>query len=502
MKNEGVSLQQKAPGGSWFHGVQTTVSAHSRPPSASVATGNLLLRRLFGPTMAQREWSRQLMAVDEPAVYSTQQQPPAPPIGQGETAVGPRRAASMVAVGLSTVVEWYDFTLCLYFAPTLSRVFFGPGDKALGATLAGFAIAYLMRPFGAILFGLFGDRYGRRPTLLLSMAAMTLTMLCLALLPTYAQVGSWAGGGMILMRCLMGLSVGGEYTAVVAYLYESAPVHRRGLVTSLAAAASEIGGLMAVGFCAVLARNLDVAQLDAWGWRVPFLFGGALAGAVWVARNSIVETPLFDGPPQVGAPGMIGPLRYLLRFEARGIALGFAISALGSVTYYVGMTYVPSFLATAGQGNEAQALAFSSIAALVVIAVTPCFGWLSDFVGRKPVLLGLCLACVILPVAMFQLIAGAAAGAAIAGVATLAALAGGVSAVGATATAEQFSDAVRLSGLALGATTATALFGGAAPYVVHALQKLTGSAEIPGVIIAAVAACVGLTLAVFLPHWL
>jgi MHS family proline/betaine transporter-like MFS transporter len=212
-----------------------------------------------------------------------------------------------------------------------------------------------------------------------------------------------------------------------------------------------------------------------------------------------VETPLFEEQP-VGAPGASGLLRYVLRFEARGIALGFAISALGSVTYYIGITYVPSFLATAGRSNEAQALEFSSIAALVVIAVTPCFGWLSDIVGRKPVLLGLCLACVILPVAMFQLIASGSAEAAVAGVAIMAVLGGGVSAVGATATAEQFSDAVRLSGLALGATTATALFGGAAPYVVHALQKLTGSAAIPGVTIAAVAACVGLTLAVFLRH--
>ncbi len=411
----------------------------------------------------------------------------------------PRRAIAMLAVGLSTVVEWYDFTLCLYFAPTLSRVFFGQDDMALGKTLAGFAIAYLMRPMGAILFGLYGDRYGRRPTLLASMAAMTLAMLCLALLPTHAQVGSMAGAGLILMRCIMGFSVGGEYTAVVAYLYESAPFHRRGLVTSLAAATSEIGGLLAVGFCAILARNLDVAQLDAWGWRIPFLFGGALAGAVWVARNIIVETPLFVGQP-VGAPGAIQPLVHVLRFEARGVALGFAISALGSVTYYIGITYVPSFLATLGRGNEAQALEFSSIAALVVIMVTPCFGWLSDLIGRKPVLLGLCLACVLLPVAMFQRIASGSTEAAIAGVAILAALGGGVSAVGATATAEQFSEAVRLSGLALGATTATALFGGAAPYVVQSLQRLTGAAEIPGVVIAAVAACIGLTLAVFLPH--
>ncbi len=415
------------------------------------------------------------------------------------TAVSRRRAAAMVAVGLSTVVEWYDFTLCLYFAPTLARVFFGRDDMALGKTLAGFAIAYLMRPFGAILFGLFGDRRGRRPTLLASMAAMTLAMLCLAMLPTHAQVGSMAGVGLILMRCVMGFSIGGEYIAVVAYLYESAPFHRRGLVTSLAAATSEIGGLLAVGSCAILARNLDVAQLDAWGWRIPFLFGGALAGAVWLARNIIVETPFFDRQ-NVGATAAIRPLIQVLRNEARGIALGFVISALGSVTYYVGITYVPSFLATVGRGNEAQALEFSTIAALVVIAVTPCFGWLSDLAGRKPVLLGLCLACVVLPIAMFYLIASGSTEATIAGVVVLAALGGGVSAVGAAATAEQFSGAVRLSGLALGATTATALFGGAAPFVVHAVQKLTGVAEIPGMIIAAVAACIGLTLAVFLPH--
>jgi MHS family proline/betaine transporter-like MFS transporter len=407
--------------------------------------------------------------------------------------VDPRRVMAMLAVGLSTVVEWYDFTLCLYFAPTLSRVFFGPGEAALSDTLAGFAIAYLMRPFGAILFGLFGDRRGRRPTLLITMAAMTLSMLGLALLPTHAEVGSLAGVGLILMRCVMGFSVGGEYTAVVAYLFESAPPHRRGLVTSLAAATSEIGGLLAVGFCAVLARSLDAAQLDAWGWRLPFLFGAALAGAVWVARNIIVETPLFAAQPHNA------PLRHVLRFEARGIALGFAISALGSVTYYIGITYVPAFLATVGRGDEAQALAFSTVAALVVIAVTPCFGWFSDLVGRKPVLLGLCLAGVLLPVAMFRLIAGDSAGAAVAGVALLAALGGGVSAVGATATAEQFSNSVRLSGLALGATTATALFGGAAPYVVYTLQKLTGLTEVPGVVIAAVAACIGVALAVFLP---
>ncbi len=145
-------------------------------------------------------------------------------------------------------------------------------------------------------------------------------------------------------------------------------------------------------------------------WRAQ---SGSRATSLWKRR--------FFMPSRTERPAAIRPLIYVLRNEARGIALGFAISALGSITYYVGITYVPSFLATAGRSNEAQALEFSTIAALVVIAVTPCFGWLSDLAGRKPVLLGLCLACVILPVAMFQLIASGSTEAAIAGVAILAA---------------------------------------------------------------------------------
>lgn len=407
-----------------------------------------------------------------------------------------KRKLAMLAVGGSTVVEWYDFTLCLYFAPTLSRVFFGAGDQALGQTLAGFAIAYLMRPIGAILLGLLGDRYGRKPALLLSMAAMTVAMGCMAILPTYQQAGAWAGWGLILMRCLMGFSVGGEYTAVVTYLYESAPPRRRGLVTSLAAAASEIGGLLAVGLCALLTRTLTTEALDHWGWRLPFLFGAVLAGAIWLARGIISETPAFH-QPAIDQPS---PLSYALRHERKGIATGFAISALGSISYYVGITYVPSYMASVGWRDEGLALGYSTIAALVVILVTPLVGWLSDCLGRRPVLLLLCAGCALLPMGLFQWIAHGSPWAAMSAIATLAALAGGVSAVGTVATAEQFSAHARLSGLALGATSATALFGGLTPYLAHRLQQATGISEVPGIMIAVVAVVSGWALWRLLPR--
>ena len=186
--------------------------------------------------------------------------------------------ASMAIAAVSTIVEWYDFTLYLYLATVLSRVFFGGAEGSLIATLAGFALAYLLRPLGAIVFGQVGDRHGRRAMMLLSMALMTLAMLATALLPTYATVGPAAGWLLLVMRCVIGFSVGGEYTGVVAYLLEGAAADRRGLITSSASAASEIGGLLAVGVSALTVHALSRIALDGWGWRIPFFVGAALGG--------------------------------------------------------------------------------------------------------------------------------------------------------------------------------------------------------------------------------
>ena len=177
--------------------------------------------------------------------------------------------ASIGIAAFSTVVEWYDFTLYLYLATVLSRVFFGVGGAALNTTLGAFAIAYLLRPLGGIVFGHIGDRFGRRRTMLLSVALMTLTMLGTAALPTHAQAGAWAGWLLFILRCVMGFSVGGEYNAVVAYLLEGAPRTRRGLVASMASASSEIGGLFAVGVCLLTVGSMSAESLRRVGMADP-----------------------------------------------------------------------------------------------------------------------------------------------------------------------------------------------------------------------------------------
>jgi MHS family proline/betaine transporter-like MFS transporter len=396
---------------------------------------------------------------------------------------------SLAIAAFSTIVEWYDFTLYLYFATVLSRVFFGGGSISLLTTLGGFAVAYLMRPLGAVYFGHIGDRLGRRRMLLMSVALMTAAMLTTAALPTYSQIGAAAGWLLFLLRCVMGFSVGGEYTGVVAYLLEGAPPSRRGLVASLASAASEIGALLAVGVSALTVALTDEASLQSWGWRTPFLVGAALAATVWIARSTMEESPEFDRQRSAGTIPE-SPLRHSIGNHRAAIGRAFAISALGSITYYVGITYVPAFLTSAGALSEKASLWLSTAAAVVVILVTPFIGALSDRIGRKPVLAALALGNAILPITMFALMASGSHLQALTGAFVLAALAGGVSAVGAVATAEQFPGEGRVTGLALGATGATAIFGGLTPFLAQLLIERTGYTLAPGAMIAVVGLCV------------
>ena len=396
---------------------------------------------------------------------------------------------SIAVAALSTVVEWYDFTLYLYFATVLSRVFFGGGEASLAATLGGFAVAYLMRPVGAVVFGHIGDRRGRRPMLLLSMAVMSVAMLLTALLPTHALIGPAAAWLLVLLRCVMGFSVGGEYTGVIAYLLEGSRPERRGLIASLAAASSEVGALLAVAVSALTVSLTSEAELQSWGWRIPFLVGAALAGAVWFARGTMEESPDFERLRTTGALAP-NPLGHAVTQQRAGLLRAFAISALGSITYYVGITYVPAFLVTVGSMGEADSLWLSTVAAVAVILVTPLVGLLADRFGRKPALVVLAALSAALPITVFSSLAGASTDRALFGAVVLALVAGGVSAVGAIATGEQFTEQSRASGLGLGYTVATVIFGGLTPWVAQRLVEQTGTAEVPGLMIAAVAVAV------------
>lgn len=291
---------------------------------------------------------------------ATPGRPPRNPVRRSTTDLLPAQRAdalpkaSIAVAALSTIVEWYDFTLYLFMATVLSRVVFGGAPGSLLATLAVFAVSYLLRPVGALLFGQFGDRFGRRPVLLVSMALMAVAMLGTALLPTHAQAGAVAGGAFLALRCVMAFSVGGEYPAVSTYLFEGARPGRRGLVTALASMASEVGVLLAVAVSAVTTTLLDRASLDDWGWRIPYAVGALLAVATLTARTRLGETPVFA--QQQATDQVREPVRFVLRTQRSGLYRTFAISALASITYYVGVIYVPTDLTPVSGFPEASSL--------------------------------------------------------------------------------------------------------------------------------------------------
>jgi MFS transporter, MHS family, proline/betaine transporter len=387
------------------------------------------------------------------------------------------------------MVEWYDFTLYLYLTPVISRVFFGGAKTSVLATLGVFAVSYVMRPVGAAVFGHFGDRIGRRNVLLISMAIMTAAMLLTGLLPTHASVGLLAPVLLFALRCVMGFSVGGEYSGVLVYLVESTGARHRGLLVSLAAGASEIGALLAAGISALITAVLTTGQLDSWGWRIPFLFGALLAGATLLLRSGMHETPVFEEAKSAGdLPA--NPLRDVLGTQRRALLATFAISALGSVTYYVGVTYVPTYLTSVTHFSDSAALTVSTIAAVAVIAITPLAGLLSDRFGRRPSLLVLAVFFVAVPLGLFAFMSSGTWLHAFVGALVLAFGAGAVSAAAAATIPEQFATAGRMSGLALGYTLATAAFGGLAPLVAQQVIDATGWRLFPGLLVMLVAIAV------------
>ncbi|WLQ05779.1 MFS transporter [Arthrobacter oryzae] len=404
-------------------------------------------------------------------------------LAPGAAAPNIPRGRLAIAV-VSTIVEWYDFTLFLYLSSVLSRVFFGDSPTGVLMTLATFAISYLLRPVGGLVFGYVGDRWGRRPVLLASMALMFLATAGMAALPTYAQVGESAGVWLLAIRCLMAFSVGGEYTGIMTYLLESSRARNRGLVTSLAASASEFGALLAAGISALTVAVMSASEMEQWGWRIPFIVGGVLAALILALRSALPETPLFL---QSRASAQHEPLPRVLRRQWRAIVRTFVISGLCSAAYYVGIIYLPTYLVSVRNWSESSALGLATLAAVVVVLASPVAGWLSDRYGRRKTLLVLSIAAVVLPLPMFAAAGQPNAGAAVAAAVVLACLAGSLSAVGASAIPEQFDVRGRLTALAIGGTVATTIFGGIAPYAVQSLTESTGWPLVPGLLIAIVA---------------
>jgi MFS family permease len=315
----------------------------------------------------------------------------------------------IIASSLGTVFEWYDFYLAGSLAANISANFFSGVNPTAGFifTLLGFAAGFAVRPFGALFFGRLGDLIGRKYTFLVTMTVMGVATFVVGLLPGYATIGILAPIGFIICRLLQGLALGGEYGGAATYVAEHAPQGRRGFYTSWIQTTATVGLFLSLIVILLLRLSMSPEAFAAWGWRIPFLVSILLlAVSIWI-RLQLAESPAFTKMKEEGT-GSKAPLTEAFgKWRNAKVAL---IALLGgtagqAVVWYTGQFYALFFLTQTLKvdGTTANVL----IAASLAIG-TPgfiLFGWLSDKIGRKPIILAGCLIAAITYFPLFGMLA-------------------------------------------------------------------------------------------------
>jgi len=370
------------------------------------------------------------------------------------------RLRSVLAGSAGNLVEYYDWYAYSAFALYFAGAFFPRGDRTseLLNAAAVFAVGFVMRPVGAWLMGVYGDRKGRRAALTLSVLLMCTGSMTIAVLPTHATIGAASPVILVLARILQGLSVGGEYGASATYLSEVAESGRRGLWSSLQCVTIVAGQLAALSVLLVLQAVLDREALESWGWRVPFALGGLLAVAVFYLRRGLIETST--------APSKTSSVLHLVRAHPREAAIVVGLTAGGTLAFYAYTTYAQKFLVVTSGFSKEQATRISAAALFVFMLMQPAIGALSDRIGRRPILMGFGVLGVLLTIPVFEATARTRDPyVAFALVLTSLVILTGYTAISAVLKAELFPTEIRTLGVALPYAVANTMFGGTAEYV-------------------------------------
>ncbi|MFC4944239.1 MFS transporter [Pseudonocardia sp. GCM10023141] len=311
--------------------------------------------------------------------------PAAAPVVDRRTAARASRAAI-----IGTTIEYYDFTLFGLAAATVFPTVFFAGASPFVATLssiATFSVAFLVRPFSGALLGSLGDRIGRRRVLVLSMTLMGIATVVIGLIPAASTIGGAAPLALLAMRVLQGVGASAEYSGATLVAMEFAAPHRRGLLGALPAAGNGIGGMVGTLAMLVASTTLSAEQFHAWGWRVPFLFGGViLVYGLWL-RVRLPETPEFEPARRAGETSRT-PLRDTLRTGLRAILAVMLIVLARTGLAYFFLVFLVSFAARQVGLSATTVLVANLVSTVVYVVLTPSFGALSDRAGRIPVILG------------------------------------------------------------------------------------------------------------------
>lgn len=380
---------------------------------------------------------------------------------QPRTSVRATRTPQLIGTALGHALEWYDWGIYAIFVPFFASQFFHQGNQlsAVLSSLAVFAVGFVARPVGGFVFGRLADRIGRKTAMSATVATIAAASFVIGVAPTYATIGAWASLILLVARVVQGLACGGELPSAQTYLSEVAPAQKRGFWSSLIYIASVFGNTVGVLLGLVLTLVLTSEQMHAFGRRIPFLLGGVFGLVAVYMRRKMPETEAFTRHGRERRrlwPELVRHRGEALRVI--GLTVGF------TVLYYSWVVAAPAYAISSLHVSSSGALWAGVASSVVLVAVMPSWGRLSDRIGRKPVLLisALGAAAVVFPMQLlvrdsaWQLFAGMAI--------TAVFISAGVSILPAVY-AEMFPTSIRAVGLAVPYSVAVAAFGGTAPYL-------------------------------------
>jgi MHS family proline/betaine transporter-like MFS transporter len=383
--------------------------------------------------------------------------------------------SGMIGNGL----EWFDYALYGQVAWLLSKLFF-PGEDPVVQTLAVygvFAAGFLIRPVGAVFFGWLGDTYGRRISMVVAILMMAIPTGMIGILPTYAQIGIWAPILLTLIRLLQGMSLGGEFSGSIAYIVEHAPENKRGLAGAAPLVSMMLGFLLGLVVVKSMIAIVGEPAFEAWGWRVPFLLGIAIGFVGFYIRSHCSESPIYC---KASEEGMLckTPVRNVFRNHRAAMLQGFAVYVTVTMPFYLTTIYFINFSKQHLQVEAGDALMFSVYNMLALLITMPFSAWLSDYVGRKRIMVASAIVMAIAAYPVFSLMQPGATLPTIAFAQLIFAIILGMY-VGPVAAllVELFPTSVRFTGMAITYNVAAAVFGGTSPMVCEWLVNQFGDAR-------------------------
>jgi MHS family proline/betaine transporter-like MFS transporter len=390
---------------------------------------------------------------------------------------------AVVATALGNAMEWFDFGIYSYLAVTIGKVFFPElsGSLQLVYTFATFAVAFIVRPFGGMFFGMLGDRLGRKKILSITLLMMALATLSVGLIPSYVSIGTTAPILLLIARLVQGFSTGGEYSGAMTFIAESTPDKKRGFMASGLEVGTLVGFVAGSGIVTLLTFILGAETMLAWGWRIPFFIAGPIGLIGLYLRNHLEETPAFEALEQANANEKNKPvsIKDIFVYHWRSLLIGLILVFFYNVVDYMVLSYMPSHLTAVLGYGETKGLLLILIVMVIMIPIVLIMGYFSDRIGNKRIIQGGLIGLIFLSIPSLLLIGSGNNGFVFLGLMILAIFLASFQGTMPSLLPSLFFTEVRYGALAITYNISASLFGGTTPLVMAWLIQVTANRMVP-----------------------